>query len=58
MAGSFLCIGHVPEDTSRPDDILKCIKPFITPHYFRHNHVTIEAGWMALSGSALLTGIK
>ena len=46
MTGSFLCIGHVPEDTSRPDDILKCIKPLITPHYFRHNHVTMlyEAG--------------
>ena len=46
MTGSFLCIGHVPEDTSRPDDILKCIKPFITSHYFRHNHVTMlyEAG--------------
>jgi integrase len=41
MTGSFLCIGHVPEDTSRPDDILKCIKPLITPHYFRHNHVTM-----------------
>ena len=46
MTGSFLCIGHVPEDTSRPDDILKCIKPFITPNYFRHNYVTMlyEAG--------------
>ena len=21
MTGSFLCIGHVPEDTSRPDDM-------------------------------------
>ena len=41
ITGSFLCIGHVPEDTSRPDDILKCIKPLITPHYFRHNHVTM-----------------
>ena len=41
MTGSFLCIGHVPEDTSRPDDILKCIKPLITPHYFRHNYVTM-----------------
>ena len=41
MTGSFLCIGHVPEDTSRPDDILKCIKPFITPHYFRHNYITM-----------------
>ena len=58
MTGSCLDIGHVPEDTSRPYDILNCINPFITPHYFRHNHMTIEAGWMALSGSALLTGIK
>ena len=33
-------------NTSRPDDILKCIKPLITPHYFRHNYVTMlyEAG--------------
>ena len=37
MTGSFLCIGHVPEDTSRPDDILKQIKVTLTPHYFRHN---------------------
>ena len=58
MPSLYPIIGHVPEDTSRLDDILKCIKPLITPHYFRHNHVTIEAGWMALSGSALLTGIK
>jgi integrase len=33
-------------NTSRPEDILKCIKPLITPHYFRHNYVTMlyEAG--------------
>ena len=33
-------------NTNRPDDILKCIKPLITPHYFRHNYVTMlyEAG--------------
>ncbi len=32
--------------TSRENDILKCIKPIITPHYFRHNYVTLlyEAG--------------
>ena len=37
---------EVKEGTSRPDDILKCIKPLITPHYFRHNYVTMlyEAG--------------
>ena len=33
-------------DTSRENDILKCVKPIITPHYFRHNYVTLlyEAG--------------
>ena len=33
-------------DTSRENDILKCVKPIITPHYFRHNYVTMlyEAG--------------
>ena len=28
--------------TSRPDDILKPVKPTLTPHYFRHNHVTLR----------------
>ena len=34
------------EGASRPEDILKQIKPLITPHYFRHNYVTMlyEAG--------------
>lgn len=33
-------------NTNRENDILKCIKPLITPHYFRHNYVTMlyEAG--------------
>ena len=37
---------EVKPGTSRPDDILKCIKPIITPHYFRHNYITLlyEAG--------------
>ncbi len=32
---------EVKEDTSRPDDILKQIRPTLTPHYFRHNYVTM-----------------
>ena len=32
---------EVKPDTSRPDDILKHIKVTLTPHYFRHNHVTM-----------------
>ena len=28
-------------NTNRENDILKCIKPIITPHYFRHNYVTM-----------------
>ena len=37
---------EVKEGTSRPDDILKQIKTTLTPHYFRHNYVTMlyEAG--------------
>lgn len=33
-------------DTNRPNDILKRLKPTLTPHYFRHNYVTLlyEAG--------------
>lgn len=31
----------VKPGTSRPDDILKQIKPTLTPHYFRHNYVTL-----------------
>ena len=32
---------EVKEGTSRPDDILKQVKPSITPHFFRHNYVTL-----------------
>ena len=32
---------EVTEDTSRPTDILKRLKPTLTPHYFRHNYVTL-----------------
>lgn len=33
-------------NTNRENDILKCVKPLITPHYFRHNYATLlyEAG--------------
>lgn len=31
----------VKPGTSRPDDILKQITPTLTPHYFRHNYVTL-----------------
>ena len=31
----------IKESTSRPDDILKQIKVTLTPHYFRHNYVTM-----------------
>ena len=29
-------------DTSRENDILKCVKPVITPHWFQHNFMTIR----------------
>ena len=32
---------EVPEGTNRPGDILKQIKPRLTPHFFRHNFVTM-----------------
>ena len=32
----------VKPGTSRPDDILKQVKPTLTPHYFRHNYVTLR----------------
>lgn len=32
---------EVKSGTSRPDDILKQVKPTLTPHYFRHNYVTL-----------------
>ena len=33
-------------NTNRENDILKCVKPLIIPHYFRHNYATLlyEAG--------------
>ena len=32
---------EIKPGTSRPDDILKQIKPTLTPHFFRHNYVTL-----------------
>ena len=32
---------EVPEGTSHPGDILKQIRTRLTPHYFRHNYVTL-----------------
>ena len=32
---------EIAPGTSRPDDILKQVKPTLTPHYFRHNYVTL-----------------
>ena len=32
---------EVKPGTSRPDDILKQVKPTLTPHFFRHNYVTL-----------------
>ena len=32
---------EIRSGTSRPDDILKQVKPTLTPHYFRHNYVTL-----------------
>ena len=48
MTGSFLCIGHVPEDTSRPDDILKCIKPF-NPIYAQRQSLDKSAVYILTS---------
>ena len=31
----------IPEGTNRPNDILKQVKPRLTPHFFRHNYVTM-----------------
>ena len=31
----------VKPGTNRPEDILKQIKPTLTPHYFRHNYITM-----------------
>lgn len=32
---------ELPEGASRPGNILKQIKPRLTPYYFRHNYVTL-----------------
>ncbi|HJJ29365.1 MAG TPA: tyrosine-type recombinase/integrase, partial [Methanocorpusculum sp.] len=32
---------EISETTNRPNDILKQVKPTLTPHYFRHNYVTL-----------------
>ncbi|MDO5703115.1 MAG: site-specific integrase, partial [Lachnospiraceae bacterium] len=31
----------IPEGSNRPNDILKQVKPRLTPHFFRHNYVTM-----------------
>ena len=41
MAAGCVEWREVKEGTSRPDDILKQIKTTLTPHYFRHNYVTM-----------------
>ena len=37
---------EIDVDTDRPEDIRKQVKPMLTPHFFRHNYVTMlyEAG--------------
>ncbi len=39
------CVEWRP-NADHENDILKCVKPIITPHYFRHNYITLlyEAG--------------
>ena len=32
---------EVDENTDRPTDIRKRLKPTLTPHYFRHNYITM-----------------
>jgi len=32
---------EIDENTDRPNDILKRLKPTLTPHYFRHNYITM-----------------
>lgn len=32
---------EITADTDRPKDIIKRLKPTLTPHYFRHNYVTL-----------------
>ena len=45
---------EVRPGASRPDDILKQVKPTLTPHYFRHNYVTL----LYESGLDLLIAMK
>ena len=45
---------EAPEGTGRPGEIHKQIKPRLTPHHFRHNHVAL----LYESGVALLIAIK
>ena len=32
---------EIDENTDRPNDIRKRLKPTLTPHYFRHNYITM-----------------
>ena len=41
LAAGCVVWREVKPGTSRPDDILKQIKVTLTPHYFRHNYVTM-----------------
>ena len=41
FAAGFVEWREVKPGASRPDDILKQIKPTLTPHYFRHNYITM-----------------
>ena len=41
FAAGFVEWREVKPGTNRPDDILKQIKPTLTPHYFRHNYITM-----------------
>ena len=41
LAAGCVVWREVKPGSSRPDDILKQIKPTLTPHYFRHNYVTM-----------------
>ena len=41
LAAGCIELHETKEGASRPDDILKQVKPTLTPHYFRHNYVTM-----------------
>ena len=32
---------EIDENTDRPNDIRKRLNPTLTPHYFRHNYITM-----------------